>query len=176
LRQTKEFSSLLRTVYATSKTVAPIFNAAILPISAITPAAPFPPAIDYTRALAPPPSNLELLHSLSEIQIALMICAARVEVLRDIETVNFEMVWHEYEELVRKTKVQGTPGAGIGRNWSKNVATGAWEGLEKMGLIVGVGEGGRRGGLWRVDVGLMELREHLKGKAGQWLRWCKEVV
>ncbi|KAA8893428.1 origin recognition complex subunit 4 C-terminus-domain-containing protein [Sphaerosporella brunnea] len=176
LKETKEFASLLCSVYATSKTVAPIFNAAILALSSITTSSPFPAATAYVRALAPPASNLELLPSLSDIQIALIICAARLEVLRDTETVNFEMVWHEYEELVKKTKVPGTPGAGgtVGKNWSKAIATGAWEGLEKMGLVVAISGGGRR--LWRVDVGLMEIREWVKNRPGNWGRWCKEVV
>lgn len=82
------------------------------------------------------------------------------------------MVYDEYLKLCTKTRVQATPsGNSIGRVWSKAVARAAWEGLEKCGLIV---DAGRRGGLWRVDVSLMEIRSAMKGS--QWLRWCKEVM
>jgi origin recognition complex subunit 4 len=106
------------------------------------------------------------------LQLALLISAARLEVLADTETVNFEMVYDEYLKLCTKNRVQNTPSEGVGRVWSKSVAVGAWEGLERMGLVV-ADTGGRRG-MWRVDVGLMEVREDVKGT--QWVKWCKEVI
>lgn len=85
---------------------------------------------------------------------------------------NFEMVYDEYIKLCTKTRVQATPsGGGIGRVWSKAIGRAAWESLEKCGLIV---DAGRRAGLWRIDVGLMEIRGVVKGS--QWMRWCKEVI
>lgn len=143
----------------------------MLALHTLSPATPFPAATAYTRALAPPASNLSLLPSLSDLQLALLISAARLEVLADTETVNFEMVYDEYLKLCTKTRAQATPSGGLGRVWSKSVAVGAWEGLEKMGLVVPVGNAAKR---WRVDVGLMEIRDFVKGS--QWVRWCKEVV
>lgn len=109
--------------------------------------------------------------SLSDLQLALLISAARLEVLADLEQVNFEMVYDEYLKLCAKTRVQATPSGGVGRVWSKSVALGAWEGLEKIGLIV---DAGGKKGMWRIDVGLMELRENVKGTA--WAKWCREIV
>ncbi|KAF8537921.1 origin recognition complex subunit 4 C-terminus-domain-containing protein [Trichophaea hybrida] len=171
LRQAPVFASFLQHTFASSKTCAPIFNAFILPLSSLSVSSPFPSATTLTP-LSPPQSNLHLLPSLSDLQLALLISAARLEVLADTETVNFEMVYDEYLKLCTKTRVQNTPSGGMGRVWSKSVAVGAWEGLEGMGLVI-ADAGGRRG-MWRVDVGLMEMKEGTKGT--QWARWCKEVL
>jgi hypothetical protein len=88
-----------------------------------------------------------------------------------MESVNFDMVYDEYLKLCAKGRVQNTPSGGVGRVWSKSVGTGAWEGLEGMGLVV---VDTSRKGRWRVDVGLMEVKERTRGT--QWARWCKEVV
>ena len=165
-----------------------------MPLALLTPQAPLLPST--LVPLAAPTSNLHLVQSLSDLQLALLIAAARLEVLADTETVSFAMVYDEYLKLCAKTRVQTTPsgagaggggggggGSGIsGRVWSKGVAVGAWEGLDGMGLVVPVADGGgaggrtRRGGvsMWRVDVGLMELRDGVRGTA--WARWCREVV
>jgi origin recognition complex subunit 4 len=175
LRQSDEFSGLLRDVYASSKTVAPVFNAAMLALSTVSAATPFPAAAEYVRSLAPPASNLSQLPSLSDLQLALLIAAARLEVLADTETVNFEMVYDEYLKLCATSRVQATPGGGggVGRVWSKAVAVGAWERLESVALVVPV-SAAAAAKRWRVDVGLAELREFVKGS--QWARWCREVV
>jgi origin recognition complex subunit 4 len=172
--------TLLKHVYSTTKTPQPIFNALIPCVSSLTSAQPFPVSIPSTSSLAPLQSNLELIPGLGELQLALLIAAARLEVLADSELVSWEMVYDEYLGLCGKARVGGsggggvgTPGGGVGRVWGREVARGAWEGLERVGLIVedrGRG-GGAGGGRWRVDVGLMELREELKG--GAWGRWCR---
>ena len=155
-----------------------------MPLALLTPQAPLLPST--LVPLDAPTSNLHLVQSLSDLQLALLIAAARLEVLADTETVSFAMVYDEYLKLCAKTRVQTTPsggsGGGIsGRVWSKSVAIGAWEGLDGMGLVVPVADGGGGGGrtrggvsMWRVDVGLMELRDGVRGTA--WARWCREVV
>ncbi|KAK3704823.1 origin recognition complex subunit 4 [Vermiconidia calcicola] len=127
-----------------------------------------------TSSLLPPDSKLNILSSLSTIQLALLICAARLTAIHNTDTVPFPQAYEEYKVLASKAKLQASAsgalaqGAGS-RIWSKDVARGAWEDLIGCGLVM---EDGSRGG--RVDVGLEEIGM-VGVELGSWGRWCREI-
>jgi origin recognition complex subunit 4 len=139
LRPSPQFTNLLTSTYTISKTPVPIFNALLIPFSNITPSDPFPASESLensTPSFKAPHPTLSLLPSLSDLQLSLLIAAARLEVLADTDAVTFEMVYDEYLKLVSKVRVNGTPGGGaaggVGRVW------GAFVGGRGMGGYGGV--------------------------------------
>lgn len=126
-----------------------------------------------SHALHPPDSKLSILESLSSLQLALLICAARLTNIYNSEVISFALAYEEYKNLASKAKLQASAsgalaqGAGS-RVWSKGVAKGAWEGLVECGLILEDGRGGR------VDVGMEEIGG-CGVELGSWGRWCREI-
>ena len=115
--------------------------------------------------LAAPDSKLHLLASLSELELSLLITAARLDIVLSTDTVNFAMAYDEYVSLMGKQRVQsslassgivGIGGAGamggglvIGggaRVWGRGVASRAWERLAALGLLIPAGMGGNSRG------------------------------
>jgi len=176
------YKSYLHRLYYTSKSI-PEFHASLLvPFSTIaTDAATTSSALlDHiantlsSSSLHPPDSKIDLLSSLSALQLAVLICAARLTNIHSCDTVPFVQAYEEYKVLASKSKLQATAsgslaqGAGS-RIWNKDIAKGAWEDLIQFALIM---DDGSRGG--RVDVGLEEIG--MSGvDLGSWARWCKEV-
>lgn len=128
-----------------------------------------------TSILQAPDSKLILLHTLSTLQLALLICAARLTNIYDTELVTFALVYEEYKVIASKAKLHASASGGIAssRVWSKNVARNAWEELINVGLVV---EDGRSAGAKtsRVDVGLEELGGS-GADLGGWGKWCREI-
>ncbi|EMC93620.1 hypothetical protein BAUCODRAFT_37304 [Baudoinia panamericana UAMH 10762] len=129
-----------------------------------------------TFAMSAPDSKLTLLPSLSTLQLALLICAARLTVIYNTDLVTFPLAYEEYKVLASKAKLQATAsgslasGAGA-RVSGTNVARDAWDVLIKRGLVMSDGRSGNAG---RVDVGLEEIG--WSGvDLGQWGRWCREI-
>lgn len=126
-----------------------------------------------SHALHPPDSKLSILESLSSLQLALLICAARLTNIYNSEIISFALAYEEYRNLASKAKLQASAsgalaqGAGS-RVWGKNVAKGAWEGLVDCGLVLEDGRGGR------VDVSMEEIGG-CGVELGSWGRWCKEI-
>ncbi|KAF8420699.1 origin recognition complex subunit 4 C-terminus-domain-containing protein [Tirmania nivea] len=152
-----------------------------------------------STSLAGPENRLHILPALTELELSLLIAAARLDIISDTDTCNFNMAYDEYKSLAAKVKVQnsigstiaggGVPGGGQGgKLWSREVAVGAWEGLGRREVLVpatiGVGIGaqggvGREGRMWRVDVGLTEIGRWA-GQSGGVLggvlgKWCREI-
>lgn len=126
-----------------------------------------------SHALHPPDSKLSILESLSSLQLALLICAARLTNIYNSEIVSFALAYEEYKNLASKAKIQasasGAMAQGAGsRVWGKSMAKGAWEGLVECGLILEDGRGGR------VDVGMEEIGV-CGVDLGSWARWCREI-
>ena len=172
----------LRRIYYTTKSVPDFQTSMLLPISTLPVEAPTTAAAlrsnftntVSTSSLAPPDSNLNLLHSLSTLHLALLICAARLTNIHATDVVPFAQAYEEYKVLASKQKLQASAsgalaqGAGS-RVWSKEVAKSAWEDLITFGLVI---EDGNRG--VRVDVGLEEIG--MAGvELGSWGRWCREI-
>lgn len=123
--------------------------------------------------LHPPDSKLSILESLSSLQLALLICAARLTNIYNSEIISFALAYEEYKNLASKAKLQasasGAMAQGAGsRVWGKGVAKGAWEGLVECGLILEDGRGGR------VDVAMEEIGGS-GVELGSWGRWCREI-
>lgn len=146
------------------------------------------PAIgSEATSLTAPDSRMHLLSTLSDLDLGLLIAAARLDIVAHTDTVNFAMAYDEYSSLVGRQRVQSSAsgmlaaGGGV-RVWGRGVAGTSWERLVSLGLLVpagvgsgrGMGYGGLEGRMWKVDVALEEIP--LATKLGSGLaRWCKEI-
>lgn len=140
-----------------------------------------------TLWLPAPDSKLQLLSGLSELELALLIAAARLDIILDTDTCNFAMAYDEYSSLTSRHKIQtsSTGVAALGASakvWGREVALGAWEKLADYELIVPtvIGGGGGRdfgvgGRMWKVDVGLEEITGSVDGISGILAKWCREI-
>ncbi|TGZ83917.1 hypothetical protein EX30DRAFT_94469 [Ascodesmis nigricans] len=127
LREDPGFDRLLKREFAFTRQLARILNSLLPTMASLSVSQPFPtfplfPAPTPTTAsgtihaptLAPPPSNLALLPSLSDLQLSLLISATRLEVFADAETVNWTMIYDEYLQVC--SKMVGTA-AVVKRSW-----------------------------------------------------------
>jgi origin recognition complex subunit 4 len=145
----------------------------------------------YASILAPPPSSLELMVSgLSEVQLAMLIAAARLDVIHDSDACSFGMAYAEYVDIASKAR-QASAAAGAlasvagAKVWGKEVAKGAWEALTELGLLVPIndtGAGGRTsstaatlGGLVRIEVKLEEIPVAVPSLSTTMERWCRQI-
>jgi origin recognition complex subunit 4 len=179
------FVAMLRRIYYTTKSVNDLLAALLVPLSTLPESAATATDIQehITAALGPklmsPDSKLILLSTLSTLQLALLICAARQTAIHSTETVSFNLAYEEYKLLASKAKIQaaasGAMGAG-GRLWTKDIAKDAWMDLIDVGLMMEDGYSGRTGGgaAGRADVSLEEIARS-GVDLGSWGRWCKEI-
>ena len=179
------FVAMLRRIYYTTKSVNDLLAALPIPLSTLPESAATATDIQehIIAALGPklmsPDSKLILLSTLSTLQLALLICAARQTAIHSTETVSFNLAYEEYKLLASKAKIQaaasGAMGAG-GRLWTKDIAKDAWMDLIDVGLMMEDGYSGRTGGgaAGRADVSLEEIARS-GVDLGSWGRWCKEI-
>lgn len=177
--------ALLRRIYYTTKSVNDLLATLMSPIATLPTSANTHTAIQdhlvtsISPQLSPPDSKLTLLATLSTLQLALLICAARQTTIHSTETVSFNLAYEEYKLLASKAKIQaaasGAMGAG-GRLWTKDVAKDTWMDLVDMGLMLDDVYSGRGGGgtAGRADVSLEEIGQS-GVDLGSWARWCKEI-
>ena len=187
---TSEFAltAFLRRIYYQSKSVPSFMSAALLPIASMS-STSIPNALDFVlEALSPPDSKLQLLQSLSEVELSLLIAAARLDIVLDTDTCNFNMAYDEYCTLVDRLKTQSsiagaTAMGGSARPREKEIALEAWERLEELELLIPVtGPGGLgyvdvggRGKLYKIDVALEEIVASGIDMNATMLRWCKSI-
>lgn len=122
---------------------------------------------------------------MSELDIAILIAAARLDIILDTDTCNFAMAYDEYSSLTSRHKIQtsSTGIAALGASakvWGREVALGSWERLIDAELLVpasmGSGrDGGREGRMWKVDVGLEEIPGSVEGLSTVMTKWCREI-
>lgn len=146
-----------------------------------------------------PESKLHILEGLGELELALLIAAARLDILLDTDTCNFNLAYDEHQTLAARVRIQssasGAAAIGAGSKvWGREVSLGAWEKLAQYELIVpaigllsttagatGAGGGngtrdvGRMGRMYRVDVGLEEILPSVPGMHHTMAKWCKEI-
>ncbi|KAI7221268.1 origin recognition complex, subunit 4 [Hortaea werneckii] len=174
----------LRRIYYTTKSVSDFMASLLVPTAATFPAdAPtssttllehFLHAI-RSPTLRAPDSKLDILAVLSTLQLALLICAARLSAIYATDIVSFNLAYEEYKVLGSKARLQASASGALSAGASarvsgKEIARDAWAELVSMGLVMM--EPGGRGG--RVDVGLEEIG--MSGvDLGTWGRWCKEI-
>ncbi|KAF3767607.1 hypothetical protein M406DRAFT_40012, partial [Cryphonectria parasitica EP155] len=168
--------------YCSNKSVPAFLGSCVLPLAGLSPTnltLRFSP----TLTSDPPDSKLHLLGSLSDLDLALLISAARLDIVAHTDTVNFAMAYDEYTTLIGRQRVQSAAagmlalGGGV-RVWGRGVAEMAWERLVSLGLLLPTGMGGRHGGIegrmWKVDVILEEIPAAVKLNAVL-ARWCREI-
>ncbi|KAI9785449.1 MAG: hypothetical protein M1835_003329 [Candelina submexicana] len=200
LYQDPTFTHFLQSIFYRTKSVKDFFAAALIPIATITPASVLLTGQSFIQhTLTPPESKLDILPGLGDLDLALLIAAARLDVILDTDTCNFNMAYDEYTSLASRVKVQssasGAAAVGAGSKvWGREVAMGAWENLMDYELLVpaigtlggiaavsGTGGGtgsrevGRAGKMVRVDVGLEEILPSVPGISAVMAKWCKEV-
>ena len=138
-------------------------------------------------SLSSPDSKLHIVQGLSELELALLIAAARLDIILDTDTCNFAMAYDEYSSLTSRHKIQ-TSSAGVtalgssAKVWGRDVALGAWERLAEYDLLVpaGIGGGlardsGAGGRMWKIDVGLEEISGSAESLSGVLAKWCREI-
>ncbi|KAK3294809.1 origin recognition complex subunit 4 C-terminus-domain-containing protein [Chaetomium fimeti] len=188
--KTQGFTDHLESHFFGTKSVSAFLTTCILPLAALSPAAPslrVPAAGGLVPSLEPPDSKLHLLGSLSDLDLSMLISAARLDIVAHTDTVNFAMAYDEYTSLMSRQRVQ-TASSGMlalgggARVWGRGTAGIAWERLVALGLLVPAAAGGRGtaglGGLdakmWKVDVALEEIPPAVKLNAVL-SRWCREI-
>ena len=189
LRNDSMMSLLLRQIYARTKSIPTVLTACLLPMISFSPSH-IPAGADFvSQALLPPDSKLHILPGLSDLELSLLIAAARLDIILDSDTCNFNMAYDEYTSLAERAKLlssaSGAAAFGGGaRVWGREVAMGAWERLEALDLLVpalgpgtsgGMAGAGRGGKLWKVDIALEEIGESGLEMSSTMLKWCKEI-
>lgn len=137
--------------------------------------------------LEPQEPKLQLLAALSDLELALLISAARLDIVAHTDTVNFAMAYDEYSAQMGRQRVQmassGLLALGAGaRVWSRSVAVVAWERLVSLGLLIPAGIGGRsnaahgglEGKMWKMDVLLEEIPSAVE-LPGFLAKWCSQI-
>ncbi|WDK11528.1 PHD-finger domain-containing protein [Colletotrichum graminicola] len=190
LYKEKSFQNLLQYHYATSKSASDFLAECIVPLSSMSADSlelVVPPQTGPVVSLTPPNSKLHILPSLSELDLGLLIAAARLDIVAHTDTVNFAMAYDEYGSLMGRQRVQSASsgmlalGGGV-RVWGRGVAGLAWERLVALGLLVPAGlgtgrasgYGGLEGKMWKVDMALEEIPVGVKLN-NVLARWCKEI-
>lgn len=186
------FRNHLECHYYRTKSVADFFASCLLPIGLMKPSSlPLSAsAFSHTPNMASgPDSKLHILEGLADLELALLISAARLDIVLDTDTCNFAMAYDEYCNLTSRLKIQTAStgvaalGAGVAKVWGPEVAMAAWERLVDVGLLIpaslGTGnvgrDAGKKGRMWRVDVGLEEIPGSVPGLGKGMERWCREI-
>ncbi|KAI2471062.1 origin recognition complex subunit 4 C-terminus-domain-containing protein [Annulohypoxylon bovei var. microspora] len=190
LRKTPNFEDHLEYHYYTTKSVPTFLTSCILPLSMISTSS-LDLAIQSNPVgcvtLEPLGSSLHLLATLSDLELALLISAARLDIVAHTDTVNFAMAYDEYSSQMGKQRVQSASsgmlalGAGA-RTWGRGVAAVAWERLVSLGILIPAGIGGRsnavhaglEGKMWKLDVALDEIPTACE-LPGFLSRWCSQI-
>ncbi|KAK1759429.1 origin recognition complex subunit 4 [Echria macrotheca] len=190
LHKTRQFQDHLETHFYSTKSVLAFLGTCILPLSTLSPTSlllRIPPGAGVgVLSLDPPDSKLQVLEALSELDLSMLIAAARLDIVAHTDTVNFAMAYDEYTSLMARQRVQsaaaGMPGGGGTRVWGRGVASMAWERLVTLGMLmpaatVGRGAAGQSGldaKMWKVDVALEEIPAavRLSTLLG---KWCREI-
>ena len=143
--------------------------------------------VSATVLLSAPDSKLHILQGLSELELAMLIAAARLDIILDTDTCNFAMVYDEYCSLTSRHKIQtsssGITALGAGAKvWGREVALGAWERLAEYDILTPAGVGGAAardlgagGRMWKVDIALEEIPGSVTGLSSIMAKWCREI-
>ncbi|KAI1352000.1 origin recognition complex subunit 4 C-terminus-domain-containing protein [Xylaria sp. FL0043] len=189
LRQTPAFEDHIEHLYYTTKSVSAFLASCIQPLSALSTSSLdlALPSSGEVGALEPQEPKLQLLAALSDLELALLISAARLDIVAHTDTVNFAMAYDEYGAQMGRQRVQtassGLLALGAGaRVWSRSVAVVAWERLVSLGLLIPAGIGGRsnaahgglEGKMWKMDVLLEEIPSAVE-LPGFLAKWCSQI-
>ncbi|KAK0715775.1 origin recognition complex subunit 4 C-terminus-domain-containing protein [Lasiosphaeris hirsuta] len=187
LRQTGGFQDLLESYFCSTKSVSAFLTSCVLPLAALSPAAPSLQIPGPGMSLEPADSKLQVLEALSDLDLSMLIAAARLDIVAHTDTVNFAMAYDEYTSLMGRQRVQSASSGmlamgGGARVWGRGIAGMAWERLVTLGMLIpaatvgraGAGQSGLDAKMWKVDVALEEIPSVVK--LNQVLgRWCREI-
>ncbi|PBP21040.1 PHD-finger domain-containing protein [Diplocarpon rosae] len=181
------FKRHIQSEFYRSKSVPAFFTSCIIPIANLSHENLPLTGKSFVKYLSSPDSKLQVLPGLSELELALLIAAARLDIILDTDTCNFAMAYDEYSSLTARYKIQ-TSSSGVAalgasaKVWGRDVALGAWERLAEYGLLVpaaiGGGSGrdfGTGGRMWKIDVGLEEIPGSVECLSGFMAKWCREI-
>ncbi|KAI1081609.1 origin recognition complex subunit 4 C-terminus-domain-containing protein [Whalleya microplaca] len=190
LRKTPGFEAHFEYHYYTTKSVPAFLTSCILPLSTLSPDSPdlaIPASSAEAISLEPVESKLHLLAALSDLELALVISAARLDIVAHTDTVNFAMAYDEYSSQMGKQRLQSATSGmlalgGGARVWGRAVAAVAWERLVSLGLLIPAGIGGRsnaahgglEGKMWKLDVALDEIPAAVE-LPGFLAKWCSQI-
>ncbi|KUI68884.1 Origin recognition complex subunit 4 [Cytospora mali] len=184
----QSFKDHLECHYFSTKSVPAFLDSCVLPLAALSPtnlSLAFAPTPGMGLTIDPPDSKLHLLESLSDLDLSLLISAARLDIVAHTDTVNFAMAYDEYTTLIGRQRVQSATsgmlamGGGV-RVWGRGIAESSWERLVALELLLPTGMGARgghggiEGRMWKVDVTLEEIPTAVKLNAIH-ARWCREI-
>ncbi|KAK8119454.1 origin recognition complex subunit 4 [Apiospora kogelbergensis] len=190
LRETPSFQDHLDYHFYTSKTAAAFFTSLIMPLSTLSPSSLDLRMLDTKLervSLEAPDSKQHLIAALSDLELAMLIAAARLDIVAHTDTVNFAMAYDEYSSQMGKQRVQSA-GSGMlalgagGRVWGRGIAGMAWERLASLGLLIPAGIGGRsnsahgglEGKMFKLDVVLEEIPGTVE-LPGFLTKWCTQI-
>ncbi|KAF1813553.1 hypothetical protein P152DRAFT_481628 [Eremomyces bilateralis CBS 781.70] len=183
-------SSYVYPTFYRTKKVQEVWSGLLLPITTLqdlssTTAVQEHLLLHSADVLSFPDSKLGALRQLSELQLALLICAARLDIILDTDTCNFNMAYDEYVSLAAKARIQSSSSGAIAtgagaRVWSRDVARGEWEKLIDRALLIpasAVPIGGELGTtcMVRVDASLEEIAGSAHGLDKTLEKWCKQI-
>ncbi|KAL8639010.1 MAG: hypothetical protein Q9228_003895 [Teloschistes exilis] len=179
-----ELRCFLEQLFARSKCSTSFSAAAMLPISLLS-ASNIPTGLTFLESWLPSAeSKLQLLPSLSDLELSILIAGARLDIILDTDVCNFAMVYEEYVQLASRVKVQSsaagqTAVGGGARVWGKEVSLRAWEKLTELALVIPAGTGtrasGSAGAMWRVDVAMEEIGPSVPRMGATLAKWCREI-
>ncbi|KAK7755553.1 origin recognition complex subunit 4 [Diatrype stigma] len=193
LRKTPKFEDHLEYLYYTSKSVPAFLTSCVLPLSALSTSSldlEFAPSPASYAPLEPLDSRHYLLSALSDLEMALLISAARLDIVAHTDTVNFAMAYDEYTSQMGKQRVQSAAASSgvlalgaAARAWGRATAAVAWERLVSLGLLIPAGIGGRsnalhgglEGKMWKLDVALEEIPPAVVELPGFLAKWCTQI-
>lgn len=183
---------LIQRVYQTTRSLPELFAALYIPIATLQLSTEVASnTLQLCSTVSDLPANLSLLCDLPTLHLSLLIAATRLDTIHNLATVNFNLVYAHYAELISRSKLQITASGAVAvgaslRQWSRDSARSAWEDLGSYDLMVpatgsGVGSGsGNRDGaanmgdsiggegasvrMWRADVTLEEVAWAVKQK------------
>ncbi|KAG5437877.1 hypothetical protein PCANB_000592 [Pneumocystis canis] len=181
---------LVKGIFMISKDVREFYSHCIVPIISLSSSSPdLQENLFLFRDFFHSSSKTELLNGISLLQLSLLICAARINA-RDINTLNFNMVYKEYYYLVTKSASSSTysviKNASI-KLWEKDILLDAWEKLCDLNFFQPSGNFPQKysGGLDRdckmyyVEITLIDLISYInKVKTIPTIlkRWLKDVI
>ncbi|RLV82593.1 Origin recognition complex subunit 4 [Meyerozyma sp. JA9] len=123
-------------------------------VAQISPQCPFPIETHFLHyASVQPPGTIQgLFQSLSSLELLLAIAAARWIEKFDLPTINFNLAYKEYEEMIKSFNISSTTLATSSPSrsdtriltnikvnqkvWSAKVLRNSWESLYRMGLLI----------------------------------------
>ncbi|KXJ92430.1 origin recognition complex subunit 4 C-terminus-domain-containing protein [Microdochium bolleyi] len=188
--KTPGFEDHLEYQYYATKSVQVFLTSWILPLAELSPSHPelaLPSSSPAVSSLDLLESKLQLLAGLSDLELAMLISAARLDIVAHTDTVNFAMAYDEYTSQMGKQRLQSAGSAmlalGAGaKAWGRGVSAVAWERLVLLGLLIPAGIGtrsnaahaGLEGKMWKLDVSLEEIPTavELPGYLG---KWCTQI-